>query len=296
MNLNPPTELAIQAKPPSAAAVRWAGPGRVLRRAAHYALLIGLALFCMYPFWWTLILALSSRGNVFQFPPPLLPQGLSLQNFVQVFQVIDVATFYKNSIIITAVTVAATLLVSALAAYPIARFRFPGRNIVFYSIIATLILPSEVNFLVNFLTLAKLGLTDTYAGVVLPNIAGALDIFLMKQAFEEVPQDLIDAARMDGAGEWHIFWKIMLPLSLPAIGALSILTTVTAWNQYIWPAIVMRQPENFPLSVGVLYLSGTFMSNTRIVAAGAVLTILPTLAVFLLTQRYFMRGFDGAVK
>jgi putative chitobiose transport system permease protein len=289
-----PTNIAF----PTSSAMRRFGwlSARLGRTAVHYALLIAIGLLCVYPFWWTLILSLSTKGNVFQFPPPLLPNGFSFQNYFEVFRVIDIPSFYKNSMIITAFTIVGTLVVSSMAAYPLARLRFPGRTFVFYAIIATMILPSDVNFLVNFLTVVDLGLSNTYAGVVLPNLAGALGIFLMKQAFEEVPGEIIEAAKMDGANEWQIFWRIMLPLALPTLGALAILTMVTAWNQYIWPAIVMRDPSNFPLSVGVLYLSGTFMSNYRIVAAGAILTIVPTLLVFLFTQRYFLRGFEGGVK
>ena len=121
-------------------------------------------------------------------------------------------------------------------------------------------------------------------------------ILLLKQAFEEVPQDLIDAARVDGASEWTIFTRIMLPLIAPWLATVGILTAVEAWNEYIWPSIVMSKPDEFPLSVGVLYLRGTFGSSTRVIAAGTIITILPTLAAFLFTQRYFMRGMDGAVK
>lgn len=269
---------------------------RRLDRALHYLVLSLIAVVTVYPFWWTLITALSTDGEVYRFPPPIWPTAPGLDNFVEVFKTIDVLAFYKNSILISLATVVGTLVVCSLAAYPLARMEFPGRKIVFGAVIATLILPSEVNFLVNFITVSKIGLTDTIAGVALPGLAGALGIFLMKQAFEAVPQDLIDAARIDGASEWQIFLKIMLPLAKPALGALAILTTVTAWNQYIWPSIVMTSPDKFPLSVGVLYLSGAFSFKTRVVAAGAVLTVLPILIVFLFTQRYFLRGFDGAVK
>lgn len=265
-------------------------------RGLHYLVLSLIAVITVYPFWWTLVTALSTEGDVFAFPPPLLPSAPSLANFKEAVSSIDLLAFYKNSVIIALATVAGTLLVSALAAYPLARMRFPGRKLVFGAILATMILPSEVNFLVNFITVSKLQLTDSYSGVVLPTLAGAVGIFLMKQAFEAVPQDLIDAARVDGAGEWQIFWKIMLPLSRPALAALTILTMVSAWNQYIWPSIVMSSPDKFPLSVGVLYLSGAFSFKTLVVAAGAVLTVLPILLVFLFTQRYFLRGFDGAVK
>ena len=269
---------------------------RLLGRTVHYLVLSAIAVVTIYPFWWTLITALSTEGDVYAFPPPLLPTKPSLVNFVEVFKTINLLAFYKNSILIAVATVIGTLVICSLAAYPLARMQFPGRKLVFGAIVATMILPSEVNFLINFVTIAKLGLTDTVSGVVLPNLAGAVGIFLMKQAFEAVPQDLIDAARVDGANEWQVFWKIMLPLAKPALGALTILTVVTAWNQYIWPSVVMTSPDKFPLSVGVLYLAGAFSFKTRVVAAGAVLTVLPILMVFLFTQRYFLRGFEGAVK
>ncbi len=269
---------------------------KLMQRAIQYLVLSAIAVICLYPMWWTLVVSLSTHGNVYAFPPPLLPDGASLANYVEVFKTINVLTFFKNSLVITVLTLVGTIIVSSMAAYPLARMQFPGRNLVFGAILATMILPSEVNFLVNFITVSKIQLTDTYLGVVLPNIVTAVNIFIMKVAFEQVPGDLIDAARVDGATELQIFWKIMMPLALPALGAITILTTVTAWNQYIWPAIVMQSPDNFPLSVGVLYLSGAFSFKTRVVAAGAILTILPILIVFLFTQRYFLRGFEGAVK
>lgn len=269
---------------------------RLGRHLPHYALLSLLAVITVYPFWWTLVTALSTTGDIYSFPPPLWPQDPSFENFIEVFNTIKLITFYKTSILIAAATVVGTLVICSLAAYPLARMEFAGKRIVFGAIIATMILPAEINFLVNFITIAKFNLVDTIAGVVLPNLAGAVGIFLMKQAFEAVPGDLIDAARIDGANEWQIYWQIMLPLAKPALGALTILTMVSAWNQYIWPSVVMTNPDNFPLSVGVQYLSSAFSSKTRVVAAGAVLTILPMLIVFLFTQRFFLRGFDGAVK
>jgi putative chitobiose transport system permease protein len=267
-----------------------------MKKAANYLLLSLLALLCVFPFWWTLVTALSSEGNPFSFPPALWPHKPSLENFVEVFNAIPLLDFVKNSIVIAACTVFWKLALCSMAAYPLARMRFRGRKLVLGIILATLVLPSEVNFLVNFITVTHLSLVDTYTGVVLPNIVTAVAILLLKQAFEEVPQDLIDAARVDGASDWTIFYEIMLPLIAPWLATVGILTAVEAWNEYVWPSIVMSKPEQFPLSVGVLYLRGTFGSSTRVVAAGTVLTILPTLAIYLFTQRFFMRGMDGAVK
>lgn len=267
-----------------------------MKKAANYLLLSLLAIVCVFPFWWTLVTALSAEGNPFSFPPALWPRDPSLANFAEVFRAIPVLDFIKNSVIIAACTVFWKLALCSMAAYPLARMRFRGRKLVLGIILATLVLPSEVNFLVNFITVTHLSLVDTYTGVVLPNVVTAVAILLLKQAFEEVPQDLIDAARVDGASDWTIFYKIMLPLIAPWLATVGILTAVEAWNEYVWPSIVMSKPEQFPLSVGVLYLRGTFGSSTRVVAAGTVLTILPTLAIYLFSQRFFMRGMDGAVK
>ena len=267
-----------------------------MKTALHYLLLGALALLCIFPFWWTVVTALSTEGNPFAYPPTFWPRAPSLENFAEVFRAIPVWDFLRNSIVIALCTVFWKLVLCALAAYPLARMQFRGRKLVFGIILATLVLPSEVNFLVNFITVTKLSLVDTYTGVILPNVVTAVAILLLKQAFEEVPQDLIDAARVDGASEWTILTRIMLPLIAPWLATVGILTAVEAWNEYIWPSIVMSKPDEFPLSVGVLYLRGTFGSSTCVIAAGTVLTILPTLAAFLFTQRFFMRGMDGAVK
>ncbi len=270
--------------------------GTILTRLGQYLILTALALLCVFPFWWTFVTAISTEGNIFAFPPTFWPQAPSLDNFIEVFSSIPMWQFYRNSLIITVSTVFWKLLICSLAAYPLARMKFTGSKLVFGVIIATMVLPSEVNFLTNFITLTKLGLVNTYTGVILPNVVNAVSILLLKQAFEEVPQDLIDAARVDGASEWIIFWKVLLPLITPWLATVGILSAVEAWNEYIWPSIVLSKPESFPLSAGVLYLRGTYGSSTRVVAAGTILTIVPVLIAFLFTQRFFMRGMDGAVK
>ncbi|MFZ6849534.1 carbohydrate ABC transporter permease [Undibacterium sp. RuRC25W] len=271
-------------------------PAHVLRLFLHYLVLAVIAIVCVFPFWWTFVVAISTKGNMFEFPPTFWPQAVSLENFSEVFRVIPMWNFLKNSILITAATVIGKLVICSLAAYPLSRMAFRGKKLVFGIILATMVLPSEVNFLVNFVSMTKLGLVDTYTGVVLPNIVTAVSILLLKQAFDEVPQDLLDAARVDGALEWVIFYRIVLPLMTPWLATVGILTAVEAWNEYIWPSIIIAKPEDFPLSAGVLYLRGTYGSSTRVIAAGTMLTVAPILVAFLFTQRFFMRGMDGAVK
>jgi putative chitobiose transport system permease protein len=263
---------------------------------AHYGVLTAIAIFCAFPLLWTLSAAIGSKGNVFAFPAALVPHAPTLGNFREVFRVVDLARYYGNSIWITFWTVVWTVLVCSAAAYPLACLHFRGRKLVFGAILATLMLPTEVNFLVNFITVTQLHVVNTHLGVILPTIAGAVGIFLMKNAFEEIPHELIDAARVEGASELRIFLRIMLPLARPQIAALVILTTVSTWNNFLWPGVVLTKSRLMPLAVGILELSGTFGSSTRVVAAGAILTVLPVLVVFFFTQRFFMRGMEGAVK
>jgi putative chitobiose transport system permease protein len=264
--------------------------------AAHYALLVAIAGFCAFPLLWTLSAALGSKGNVFAFPAALVPHAPTLENFLEVFRVVDLASYYGNSIWITFWTVVWTVLVCSAAAYPLACLHFRGRKLVFGAILATLMLPTEVNFLVNFITVTQLHVVNTHLGVILPTIAGAVGIFLMKNAFEEIPQELVDAARVEGASELRIFVQIMLPMARPQVAALVILTTVSSWNNFLWPGVVLTKSRLMPLAVGILELSGTFGSSTRVIAAGAILTVLPVLVVFFFAQRFFMRGMEGAIK
>ncbi|WP_046156609.1 carbohydrate ABC transporter permease [Chromobacterium vaccinii] len=280
----------------TAIALNRAAPRKLLRRLPDYLLLLALSFACVYPVLWTLGIAVGDGEQVFDFPPPLWPQGAGWRHFAAVWDAIPLGRFFWNSLWISGLTTLGTLAVSALAAFPLAKLRFRGRQAVFYAIIATLLLPSEINFISNYVTISRLGLDDSRLGVVLPSIAGAFGIYLMKHAFEEIPDEIVDAARMDGASDWQVFRRICLPLSLPYLATLGIFTLVWSWNVYVWPSVVLKTPDLYPLSVGVLYLKGAFATSTRMVAAGAVLTILPVLAVFALCQRYFMRGMDGAVK
>lgn len=268
----------------------------IAKLALQYLVLCLIAVLCVFPFWWTLVTAISGSGEVFAYPPQIWPQEPTLANFKEVFAVIPMADFFRNSILITVLSVAGKLFFCALAAYPLSRLRFTGRKLVLGIVLATMVLPSEVNFLVNFVTINRLHLDDSILGVIAPNLVSAVSIFMLKQAFDEIPADLIAAARIDGANDLRIFWHIMLPLIAPWLATVGILAAVEAWNDYLWPSIVLSKPESLPLAAGILYLRGTFGSNTRVIAAGTVLTVLPILLAFLTTQRFFMRGMDGAVK
>ncbi|WP_338848735.1 carbohydrate ABC transporter permease [Massilia sp. W12] len=264
-------------------------------RALQYLLLFLMAALCLYPFWWTLCQALA-QDSAPLWPPPLVPANPGLGNFVEVANNLPIARHLGNSILITAATVGLRLLFCTLAAWALARWRFRGKRLALGILFATLLLPSEVNFLVNFITISKLGWHDSLAGVLAPNLVHVVSIFMLQQAFAALPADLMDAARLDGAGEFQVFFHIALPLLAPWLATVAILGAVEAWNDYLWPSIVLSRPEDLPLSAAVLYLKGVFGSNAQVIAAGAIITVLPVTLLFLACQRFFLRGLDGALK
>jgi len=267
-----------------------------------YVVLGLILVFAVFPFLWTLAISLTDKTvasgtSIYDFPSSLFPRHLTFNNFLDIYQKFGLGKYIVNSVVISSCTVLGTLLVATLAAYPLARLNFPFRNFIFALILSTLVLPSETSFIVNVITLKNLGILGTYAGVVLPLLSTAFGIFVMRGAYLSIPETLLEAARIDGATELQIWWRVMLPLSVPSITALAIFTLVGSWNDYFWPSLALITNEDLhPLAVAVLKLKGQFNYDPFNVAAGAMIMMLPVLVVFLAAQRYFMRGLDGAVK
>ncbi len=268
-----------------------------MRTLVIYGILVALAVFTTFPFLWTLLVSLRTAGPIFSIPPDLSLTGLSVSNYAGVWKTLPLPRYALNSLYIATVGVGLTLIICSLAAYPLARMQFPGRNVVFYAIVATLLLPEHIGLIVNFVTMMRLRMVDTYASVYLPSIASIFGIFLLRQAYLSIPQELEDAARIDGAGDLTIWWRIMLPLTVPALATLAIFQFVAFWNSFLWPIIILKTPDKYPLAAGLLYLRGLFAHNTRYIAAGTVIATLPIIVAFLFSQRYFMRGITaGAIK
>ncbi|WP_245895976.1 carbohydrate ABC transporter permease [Deinococcus irradiatisoli] len=277
-----------------------------LHNLAAYSVLVVIALIMLYPFYWTLITSLEPTGNIYE--AKLLPSGLSLKNYAAVLSgtTVPFLRMVLNSVVICTVGVIGSVTFAALAAYPLAKMRFPGRDLIFYAILALVVLPNEAGLIVNYVTTIKLGLLEQrgpvwdtltqYAAIVLPSVASIVGLFLIRQAYLGIPLELIEAARIDGAPELLIWRRIMLPLSMPTIAAFAILEFVALWNSFLWARILPLDPQMLPLSAGLLELSGTFATNSRATMAGAVLVIIPILIVFASLQRYFMKGIEGAVK
>lgn len=271
-----------------------------------YLVLILIAIIMLYPFYWMLITSVEPTGNIYE--TKILPDGFSLRNYEVMWNGTTVP-FWRlilNSVIICILGVGFSVSLATLAAYPLAKMKFPGRNLIFYGILMLLVLPNEAGLIVNYITTIKLGLLSQgeplismikqYFAVVLPGFASIVGLFLLRQAYLSVPIELIEAARIDGASELTIWRRIMLPLALPTIVAFSILEFVAYWNSFLWARIMLPDKELLPLSAGLLELSGTFSTNSRAVMAGAVVTIIPILIVFAFGQKYFMKGLEGAVK
>lgn len=265
--------------------------------AGNYVLLIVLAVVFVAPFVVLVSTALKpATQDVFSFPPDLIPRPPVLEWFVRAWTVIDFPRYLLNSIIYVGVMVPAYLIISALTAYPLARMRFRFRTPVFFLFLATMFLPGELMLIPRFLVVSELGLVDTYAGVMLPGLLSAIGIFLLRQTFAGVPQELEDAARMDGCREWGVFWHVMLPAARPAFAVLAIFGFISVWNNFIWPLVVLKDTSKYPIALGISYLTGVTGTDVRTLAAGTVISLIPVLVFFVLMQRHILEGMKGAVK
>lgn len=276
---------------------RWR-PRRWIEAALWYVLLVTIALITIFPLLWVVLTALKGPNDpIFSTPPQFIPNDPTLANFGKVLDALPVGSFFINSIIVAVSVTALSALVSALAAYPLAKMRFRGRELIFYLLLGTLIVPIQLTYIPSFaLAVNVFHYEDTLPALILPSIASAFNIFLMRQAFKGVPDDLIDAARIDGATELRIWWSVLMPIVRPSLAAVGIFTFVISWNDFLWPSLMLHTRENMTLPVGLAALQGFFSSDFRSIAAGVTMTVVPILIFFMAVQRYFVRGLAGAVK
>lgn len=267
-------------------------------RQLRLLLLCLLALLTVGPFLWLVVTALKGPGeNIFAYPPRLWPAAPTLANFFAVGEAVPFLRYFLNSLVVAIATVIANVGLASLAGYPLARMRFKGRPGLEAALLATLMVPMPVLMIPLFLLISRMALIDSYWGVILPGAVNAFGIFLMRNAFAAIPRELEEAALLDGAHHFQIFSRVMLPLVMPSLATLAIFSFVGAWGDFLWPLLVLKSPDRYTLPVGIAYLAGTFSANWRLIAAGAVLSILPILGVFLFLQRYFIAGStEGAIK
>jgi ABC-type glycerol-3-phosphate transport system permease component len=270
--------------------------GRFWTQVALYVLAIITALAFSLPFFWTVSSSLKSAAEIRQIPPTLWPQELRWENYPSVFRIAPFALFIWNTVIITLLAMIGQIISSAAVAFGFTRFRFPGREALFFLVLSTMMLPWQVTIVPQFLLFRYLGWINTFLPLIVPSYfgGGAFFIFLLRQFFMTIPRDLDEAAKLDGASSVRIFWSIILPLSGPALATVAIFSFLQHWNEFIGPLIFLNTTEKFTLSIGLRYfMVNPFESDEpreAILMAASLIVALPSLILFFVAQKYFVRG------
>ena len=271
---------------------------KTLETVILYILILSVCVVLLIPFAWLLSTALKSEAaDLFVFPPQWIPDPIVWGNFIKSWEILPFGKYLFNTFFIAISTVVINLILSAMTGFALARMNFVGRQYILYGVLATTMIPFQVLLIPLFIVTLKLGLVDSYAGVILPVAVNAFGIFLLRQAFSTIPVDLEYAARIDGCTDWQIFIRVMLPLIKPALATLAAFTFVAQWNDFIWPLIVLKNRDLYTLQLGLASLQGVFGVNWRYISAASIIALLPTIVFFLFTQRFFTKGItSGAVK
>ena len=259
--------------------------------------LLLLAVLSLAPLLWMASVSFMPRGEASQFPPPLLPSSATLEGYRALFATAGMGRNFANSLLVSLAIAAISVLLNTMAGYAFAKLRCAGRDRIFQLLLAALVVPAQVAMLPLFLLMQQLGLVNTYWGVIVPAMASVFGIFLVRQYARGIPDALIEAARIDGASELRIFFQIVLPLLRPVLVTLAVFSFMAAWNDFMWPLIVLTDQERYTLPVALAALSREHIMDVELMMAGAVVTVLPVLALFLLLQRYYLQGLLlGSVK
>jgi putative chitobiose transport system permease protein len=283
-------------------AVQMRSPSARLRHTVEtlliYVVMCLVAVVTVFPFVWVFFTSFKGPNDaIYSVPPQLIPNDFTFANYLRVWDQLPVASFFLNSVLVSVSTVILNLMITSLAAYPFAKMKFRGRDVIFYLLLATFIVPPQLTYIPSFILAVNVfKYYDTIFALIFPSLATVFNIFLLRQAFKGIPDDLIDAARVDGAGELRIWWQILLPIIRPSLATVAIITFVNQWNDFLWPSLMLHTREHMTLTVGLVALQGMFASDSRGIAAGVVMTVIPILVLFVILQRQFVRGLAGAVK
>ncbi len=277
----------------------WTSARRVVSGATQpwaYLLLLLLSALFTFPFIWTVLTAFKSPQEIFIFPPPLLPKQFLWQNFLEVWRQVPFLTFLINTLTVAIISILGDVITGSLVAYGFARFRFPGREVLFMMVISVLILPEEVTIIPQFIIFRDIGWLDTLRPLILPAFlgGGAFNIFLLRQFFLTLPRDLDEAAMIDGAGTLRILWQVLIPLAKPAIATVAIFSFLFHWNDFFRPLIYLNTVDNFTLALGLRFFRQTAETGgepkEHLLMAASVMMTLPVLLLFFSLQRYFVEG------
>ena len=266
-------------------------PLHSVRTALFYVVLVLVSLIMIVPFLWMLSTSLKTSEYVLSIPPKFIPDPITLDSYRQLFEFYPMGRMFFNSMVVAILSMLGQLLTCSMAAYAFARIKFRGSNFLFLVYLATLMVPSQVTITPLFIMMRLFGWINTYQGLILPGVFSAFGTFLLRQAFLTIPKELEEAATIDGASHWTIFWKIIIPLSKPALSTLSIFAFMNSLNAFLWPLFVVRDPLMMTLPVGLASLQGRWVTEWNLVMAGTVITVLPMFIVYLFSQQYMVKGF-----
>jgi multiple sugar transport system permease protein len=270
---------------------------RRLQAVLLYSILVSGVVLTLLPLLWMLSVSFMPATEANLFPPHLMPGTVTLEHYRNLFIRLNLARYLFNSTLLAVAVTLIALLINSLAGYAFAKFRFAGRDRLFRLLLAALVIPAQVAMLPLFLLLKQLGFINTYWGVIIPGMASIFGIFLIRQYALSIPDSLLDAARIDGAGEFRIYWSLVLPLCRPILVTLAIFTFLGTWNDFMWPLIVLTDQDMYTLPVALANLVGEHVQDTELMMAGAVLTVLPVMVVFLALQKHYIAGLMmGSIK
>ena len=261
-----------------------------LQRISRIALILG-GLIIVFPFFWMGSSALKSDAEAFATPPTLFPKAATLDNFRRVNEYLDLKQLFINSISVAVTVTFLQLLTSSMAGYAFARLKFKFKNFLFLTYLVTMMIPMQVIIVPLFIEMKNLGLIDTLAGLGLPMIASAFGVFFMRQAMMSIPKEIEEAALIDGAGHFRIFFKIAIPLTIPSLSALTILAFMSIWNAFLWPLVIIFSPEKMTLPLGLANLHGEHATDWPLVMAGTTLSVLPIALLYLVLQKQITQSF-----
>ena len=264
--------------------------GHGLGRALRYLALAAAAVGVLFPFAWMADSSLKSDNEVFAIPIRWLPKTWHWNNYVHIFDKAAMGTWLENTLILACAVTLLQVFTGSFAAYGFSRIRFPGRDFLFFLYVATIAVPWQAYMIPQFILFSKLKLSDTRWSIIALQAFGAFGVFLMRQYYQSIPEELSESARIDGMSEYGIYRKIMLPLSIPAIASLSLITFVTTWNDYLGPLIYLRSPSLWTIQLGLQTFIGQYNADYALIMTGSVLSVLPVALIFILGQRYFVQG------
>ncbi len=266
-------------------------------RVFLYALLLLGAFMALLPMVWMVSASLMPAGEASTYPPKFFPSRVTFDHYTDLFTRLNLGRYLLNSAFVAFVVTLSSLIINAMAGYAFAKMRFRGRDRLFKALSTGLVLPVQVAMLPLFLLLKNMGMINTYWGVIIPGLASIFGIFLVRQYALAIPDEMLDAARVDGASEFRIFWSIVVPGIVPILATLSIWTFLATWNDFMWPLIVLSDESRYTLPVALANLAGEHVQDTELMMAGSVITVVPVMLVFLFLQRYYIQGvMAGSVK